>query len=267
MGSFSDWLENEFLDHVLGVGAMTATAATYVGLHIGDPLDTGAGGTGEVTNANAYARVAITWGAPASRAITQNAAVNFAEATGSWGTVDYWGIYDSGTYGGGNYLAHGALSASRSVVSGNTPSIASGQTTITVNAGKMSDYLAEAMLNHCFRNTSYTQPTIYVALVETTEITDAATGATIDELDMTNYAREAHANWTTASGGASSNSTSAIDFGTLSGTGETVTAACLTDNATKGAGNVLFYDNTPNQAIGTDDTVQFPIGDFDVSIA
>ena len=267
MGSFSDWLENEFLDHVLGVSAMTVTAATYVGLHIGDPTDTGVAGTGEVTDANAYARKAITWGAPATRAITQNADVDFTEATGSWGTVDYWGIYDSITHGGGNFLAHGQLSASRSVVSGNTPSIASGQTTITVNGGKMSNYLAHAMLNHCFRNTSYTQPTIYVALVETTEITDSLTGATIDELDDASYDREAHATWATASGGASSNITTAIDFGTLATGGETVTAACLTDNATAGAGEVLVYDNTPNQLIGAGDTVQFPIGDFDVSIA
>lgn len=269
MGSFSNDLEDLILDHVMGVSAFTSPTTVYIGLSTSTCDDTSASLT--EPSGNGYARKAISFGAASSRAITQDAQVDFDEATGAWGTVTDWFICDHATNTNWGtdveYLAYGTLSTSRSIVSGNTPSIASGQVVISVTSGGCSNYLANAMLDHTFDNTAYTQPTIYIALVETTEIVDADTGATIDELDMTGYAREAHANWSASSGGATSNTVSAIDFGTLTGTSETVTAAAVTDNTTTGAGNVLFYDNSLAQVIGDGDSVQFPIGDFDISVA
>lgn len=265
MGSLSDFAENEFLDHLLGITAWTTPATVYMALFVGDPTDTGGGGA-EVSGSG-YARKAISFGVAAARVITQDAIVQYDEASGAWGTVDYWAIFDA--VSAGNMLAHGALSASRAIVSGNTPSIASGQTAITVSTAGVSNYLANAMLDHIFNATTFTQPSIYIALCEAA-ITDASTGATIDELDMTGYARESKAagttDWDTASGGLTANKT-LIDFATLTGTTETVEAACTTDNSATGAGNLLTYDNSPSQAIGDGDTVQFPIGDFDISLA
>jgi len=265
MGSFSDFLENEILDHIMGVGSWTSPATVYVGLSTADPLDTG--GNLAEPSGNGYIRKAISFGSAGSRAITQDAIVNFNEATGSWGTVTHWALFNAES--AGNMLAHGQLSTSRSIVSGNTPSIASGQVVVSVSTGGMSTYLANAMLDHCFNSTTYTQPSIYVGLAETA-MSDATTGSTVDELEMTGYAREAKTSggtdWGTASGGATSNST-LIDFGALTGTSETVEAAFIADNLSTGAGNILFYDNSPSQVIGDGDTVQFPIGDFDISIS
>lgn len=261
MGSLCNYAEDAMLDHLFEGTALTTPASVWVGLHVGDPTETGAGGTGEVSG-NAYARKQITFGAPASRVITSSGIITFPTATGSWGTVDYFVIYDAETTG--NPLAYGALASARAVGSGQTPSFASGQFTITFNANEWADYGAESLLNHLFRSTTWTQPTIYVALCEAA-ITDSNTGATIDEMEMTGYAREAVSGWAASSGGATSN-TGLIDFSTLTNTGETVEAIAIVDNATTAAGNLICYDNSESQAIADGDTVQIPIGDVDITL-
>ena len=185
MGSFSDFAENEILDHALKVGAYTPPATIYVGLSTADPLDTGAGLA--EPSGNGYARKAIFFGAASSRTITQDAQVNFDTATGAWGTVTHWALFDAAT--DGNMLAHGSLNSGIAVTSGKAPYIASGGVAVSVNTGTWSNYLANMVLDWMFDGGTFTQPTnLYVALVETTEITDADTGSTIDELDMTGYA-------------------------------------------------------------------------------
>ncbi len=258
MGSWCDYAENKALDLVLGVAAWSSPTAVYLALSTTDFTDTGGSGTEPV--GNGYARTAITFGAPVSRVITQNADVEFPQATGSWGTIGYWAIFDAST--GGNALAYGSFGTAKAVDSGKTVTVPSGQITITGTAGDMSDYLAHALLNHAFRNTALTAPTIYVALCEAA-ILDSSTGSTIDELDMTGYAREAHSSWNAASGGAVDNN-GVIDFGTLTGTGETVEAACLVDAAS--GGNILWYDNDPAVSVGDGDTVQIASGAFDITL-
>ena len=54
MGSFTDYLENKVLDHVVGKTSFTMPAVVAVALFTAAPSDAG-GGT-EVTNANNYAR-------------------------------------------------------------------------------------------------------------------------------------------------------------------------------------------------------------------
>lgn len=259
MGSgLSVYARNKMVDHVLGTTAWPASpTAVYLALFSGDPI-----GAGTEVSGNGYARKAISFGAASSRAVTQNTVTTFDEATGTWGTIDNYAIYDALT--SGNMLAYGALSSSRSIVSGNTPSVASGEVVVSINTGGMSTYLANAVLNHIFNDSEYVVPTIYVALTSV-DITDANTGVTITELTMTGYAREAQAIWAAAASGASQNS-GAIDFGTLTSTGQTVEGACLTDNATTGAGNVLWYDNSESQVVADGDSVQIAIGDFDVSL-
>lgn len=259
-GSLSTYAVNKWVDHVLGTTAWgTPPANVYLALSTANP---GADGSGIAEpSGNGYIRKAISFGAAASRQVAQDAVCTFDTATGAWGNIGYWAVFDAES--SGNMLAYGSLSTARDVVAGNKPSIASGQTTITINTGGVSNYLANACLDHIFNNSAFTQPTIYVALCEA-ELTDASTGATIDEMDMTGYAREACSGWGAASGGASDND-ALINFGALTSTGETVTATCLTDNASTGAGNVLFYDNGTNQPVADGDTVQFPAGDFDVS--
>lgn len=72
-----------------------------------------------------YARKAITFGAAAAGRVTQSATVTFDQCTAGSATVTHWALFDAST--AGNMLAHGALAASKSIVAGNTPSVASGQ--------------------------------------------------------------------------------------------------------------------------------------------
>ena len=134
MGSFSDYTENKFLDHITGKTAFPKPTA-YVGLCTADPTDAGTGAScNEVTDANAYARVATAgadWAAASGGASSNANDITFPEATGSWGTVTHFALFDSGTYGEGNMLAHGSLTPSKTVTTGDTPKFAPGELDLT----------------------------------------------------------------------------------------------------------------------------------------
>jgi hypothetical protein len=259
MGSISDYLENKLLDHVLGTAAYSPPATVYIGLSTANPLDD-ASGLAEPSGGG-YARKAVTFGAAASRAVSNSAQVDFDQATASWGTITYYAIFDAAS--GGNMLAHGSLATAKEVVSGNTPYVAVGEVEISVNAGDISDYLANALLDFAFRNQAYSQPTIYVGLT-TAAITDSDTGSTITEVSGGSYARTAHSAWTAASGGAADNDGS-ITFPDATASWGTITDAFLADAAT--AGNILLYSaDIVDQEPTSGDTVQFATGDLDVTI-
>jgi hypothetical protein len=101
----------------------------YVGLYTAAPSDSG-GGT-EVTGGS-YARKSTAgadWNA-ASGGSTSNAnAITFVTATGNWGTVTHFGLFDAAT--SGNLLRWAALGTSKSINTGDTASFASGSLTLT----------------------------------------------------------------------------------------------------------------------------------------
>lgn len=260
MGSISDHLENALLDHVLGNTAYTPSATVYLGLSTADPADD-ASGLAEPSGGS-YVRKAVTFGAAASRAISNSAQVTFDQATGSWGTITHWAVFDAET--AGNMLAHGSLAAQKEVVSGNTPSVAIGEVEISFSAGDISTYLANALLDRAFRNQAYAQPTIYVGLT-TAAIVDGDDGDAITEVSGNNYSRKAHASWDAASAGASEN-TGAITFDSPSGSWGTITDAFLADAAT--SGNLLFYSaDITDQEPASGDTVEFADGALDITMS
>ena len=266
MGSLADFLENELLDHVCNA-AYTPPATVYVGLSTADPTDD-ASGLAEPSG-NGYVRKAITFGAAASREVAQSGVVTFDQASGSWGTITHWALFDAES--AGNMLAHGALAASKEVVSGNTPSIASAEVTVSFNAGHVSDYLANKLLDLALRNQAYSAPDTYCALT-TVIITDDMTGSTITEHSGDAYARKqvninggASPTWDLAAAGALDN-THNVDFIQATGSWGTIVALAIVDALT--AGNLLFYDNdVADQAVGNGDTVRFPAGDLDISMS
>lgn len=271
MGSLSDYAENKLLDHIFNT-AYTPAATIYLALCTGDPTDAATGASmNEVANSNNYARTAITFGAASAKAVAQNATVTFPQASGSWGTISHWAIVDSNTYGSGNVLAHGSFTVSKSVVAGNTPSIASGETQVSVS-GNISAVVANKLLDLMFRNQAYTKPDTYLALV-TVVATDSMTGSTITEPSGNNYARKqvnpnggSSPTWDAASGGAISN-THAITFATPSGSWGTIVGVVITSAAAAGDAIVFDNANVVDQAVDSGDTVQFAIGDFDVSLS
>ncbi|UCC88211.1 MAG: hypothetical protein JSV81_02600 [Anaerolineales bacterium] len=118
--SFSNYLENKVLGHVFGGAAYTAPATLYVGLFTSDPGETG---SGTEVSGGSYARQTITFTVTGSQA-SSSAAVEFPTATASWGTITYAAVYDA--VSGGNLLASGALTTSKTIDNGDVFRIPSG---------------------------------------------------------------------------------------------------------------------------------------------
>ncbi|TKJ39381.1 MAG: hypothetical protein CEE38_01175 [Planctomycetes bacterium B3_Pla] len=113
MGGFADYWEDEILDHVFGKGSYSPPTI-YVGLSTADPLDD-ASGLAE-PNGNGYTRAqtsASDWNAASGGSLDNANDITFAQATGNWGTISHFALFDAAT--GGNMLAHGALSQSNAI--------------------------------------------------------------------------------------------------------------------------------------------------------
>lgn len=126
MSAMSDYLELKFLDHFTGRASTSAPNAVYLGLSTGSMADDN---SGTELSGSGYARQAITFAAAASGSIASNAAVEFPAATGSWGSVSHWAIYDAST--SGNQLFHGSFASAKTIATGDILKVASGDLTIT----------------------------------------------------------------------------------------------------------------------------------------
>ena len=113
MSAMSDYLENEILDHICSVGSYTMPANVYVGLSTGS---FGEDNSGTELSGNNYTRKEVTFSAASSGATTNSGTVEFNAATGSWGNVSHFGIFDAST--SGNLLIHGAVSVSKTITTG-----------------------------------------------------------------------------------------------------------------------------------------------------
>lgn len=120
----------------------------------------------------------------------------------------------------------------------------------------LTDYAENKVLDHIVGKTSFTMPSVWVALF-TAAPSDAGGGT---ECTGGSYARKSTAgsDWVAAASGASSNA-AAITFVTPSGSWGTVTHFALMDAST--SGNMLAWNAvTTPQAVGTGNLVQFAIG-------
>lgn len=134
--SLSNYLEDELLDHILGGSDYARPATVYIALLTATPTDANTGSTITEPSGNNYSRVAVTnngtnWPAASGGSKSNGTAINFATASGSWGTVTHVAILDASS--NGNVLAWGALSASKTVDSGDTVSFAIGALTVTLD--------------------------------------------------------------------------------------------------------------------------------------
>jgi len=126
MSAMSDYLELKFLDHFTGTASTSAPSAVYLGLATASIQDDA---SGTELSGNNYTRKAVTFASASSGSISSNAAVEFNAATGSWGTISHWGIWDAAT--SGNLLYHGAFTTGKAIASGDILKVASGSLTIT----------------------------------------------------------------------------------------------------------------------------------------
>jgi len=131
MSSFSDYTENLVLTWLFTTSSATRPTAWYVGLFTGAPSDTG-GGT-EVSG-NGYARVAtgtMSVSGTTPTTATNGSAIEFAAASGgNWGTITHAAIFDASS--GGNLIAWGALTTSRTINDGDVFRIPAGSLDVTL---------------------------------------------------------------------------------------------------------------------------------------
>lgn len=127
MAAISNYLENALINATLRNTAYTSASSVYVALFTSDPTDAG---SGTEVSGGSYVRQAAAFGAPSNGASTTTADIQFPQATGDWGTVSHFGIYDASS--SGNLLYHGALTASKTIETGDVFKIASGSLTVTL---------------------------------------------------------------------------------------------------------------------------------------
>jgi hypothetical protein len=128
MAEFSDYLENNVLDHVLRNVSYSSPTTVYVGLYTSNPTDTNSGT--EVTGGS-YARQILSVTTASAGIVTSSADVTFPQATGSWGTISHLGILDALT--SGNLLMHTPLTTSKTIDNGDILKISSGNLTVTLD--------------------------------------------------------------------------------------------------------------------------------------
>lgn len=123
----SNYLENALINATLRNTSYTSPTTVYAGLFTSDPTDAG---SGTEVSGGSYARKAITFGAPSNGASVNSAAVEFDQATGNWGTITHFGIFDASS--SGNLLYHGALTASKTIETGDVFKFATSSVSVTL---------------------------------------------------------------------------------------------------------------------------------------
>lgn len=127
MAEMSNYLENALINATLRNTAYTSPTTVYLALYTTDPTDAD---TGTEVSGGSYARQAITFGSPSNGVSTNSAAIEFPQATGSWGTITHVAIRDALTVG--NMLYHTPLDASKTIASGDIFRIAVGSLSVTL---------------------------------------------------------------------------------------------------------------------------------------
>ena len=138
MSAASNYLENKVLDHVLTATFYTAPSTRYLALFTNTSGNAAANLeagtlTDEVsTSGSAYSRKAVTFAAASSGSSATNATVTFDAATANWGTITHVAVMDGGTAGSGNVLFWGAVTTSKTIETGDTFQVSSGNLTVSL---------------------------------------------------------------------------------------------------------------------------------------
>lgn len=130
MAGLTNYAEDLVLDWLFTTGSATRPTVWYVGLYTVAPSETG-GGT-EVSGGS-YARTSATFTVTGTAPTTasNSAAVEFPEATGSWGTIVAAGIFDAST--SGNLIAFANLTTSKAIDTGDVLRFNTGEIDITLD--------------------------------------------------------------------------------------------------------------------------------------
>jgi hypothetical protein len=129
MSAASDYLENKVLDHVLTATGYTQPSTRYLGLYTASTGLESNSPSAEVSGGS-YARKAVTFAAASGGSSATNATVTFDTASASWGTITHVAVLDNIT--SGNVLFWGAVTTSKTIDSGDTFQVTSGNLTVSL---------------------------------------------------------------------------------------------------------------------------------------
>jgi hypothetical protein len=136
MSAASNYLENKVLDHVLTATGYTAPSTRYLALFTNTSgsaaanLEAGTLTDEVSTSGTAYGRETVTFAAASSGSSATNATVTFDTATANWGTITHVAIMDAET--SGNVLFYGAVTTSKTIETGDTFQVSSGNLTVSL---------------------------------------------------------------------------------------------------------------------------------------
>lgn len=131
MSAASDYLENKLLDHVLTATTYSAPATRHLALFTAvTGLETNSPSAEISTSSTGYGRKAVTFAAASGGSSASNATVTFDAATANWGTVTHVAVMDAAT--SGNVLFYGAVTTSKTIETGDTFQVSSGNLTISL---------------------------------------------------------------------------------------------------------------------------------------
>ena len=138
MSNASNYLEGKVLDHVLRVTSYTQPSGLWLALfnntsgNAAANLEAGTLTDETSTSSTAYVRKAVTFAAASSGTSATSATVTFDAATANWGTITHVAIMDSATAGAGNVLFWGAVTTAKTIETGDTFQVTSGNLTVTL---------------------------------------------------------------------------------------------------------------------------------------
>ena len=128
--SFSDYAEGKVLDHVFNLASFTQPTL-YLVVSTSNPTDAGSGAA--EPSGNGYTRVvtsAASW-ARTGNVVSNDAELAFPEATGSWGVLTHFALYDASS--GGNLIIHGTLTTPKAIAANETLRFPIGNLTFTLD--------------------------------------------------------------------------------------------------------------------------------------
>lgn len=134
MSAASNYLENKVLDHVLRNTAYTQPGALYLGLFKNTSGNAAtnleAGTLTDEVSGGSYARKTVAFSAASSGSAATSATVTFDTASANWGTITHVAVLDAST--SGNVLFWGAVTTSKTIETGDTFQVSSGNLTISL---------------------------------------------------------------------------------------------------------------------------------------
>lgn len=125
MSAKSNYAETLALKYLLTTDSVTRPTAWYVALHTGAP---GEDGTNAELAGNGYARKAVAF-TVTDDAADNDAEIAFGPATGDWGSVSHFSLWDASS--GGNCLYQGALDTARTINTDDELKVAAGALAIS----------------------------------------------------------------------------------------------------------------------------------------